>query len=157
MERCRKLVDRLLEGTLAIIMAVLTIDVLWQVVSRYALASPSSWTEELARFLLIWVSLLGAAYLTGQKGHIAIDLLPRSLTGSALRRLQSAINVVVFLFGLTVLGVGGTNLVYVTLSLGQSSPALNLPVGFVYMVLPLSGALMMFYSITDILSKPLEE
>ena len=152
MARIRTAIDRFLERCLVIIMAVLTLDVLWQVVSRYALSSPSSWTEELARFLLIWVSLLGAAYLTGQQGHIAIDVLPRRLSGRRRRRLGQLIQSIIFLFGLCVLVAGGTNLVSVTLTLGQSSPALNIPLGYVYLVLPLSGLLMTFYSLADILA-----
>jgi hypothetical protein len=56
-------------------MIILVLDVLWQVVSRYLLSSPSSFTDELAGFLLIWVGFIGAAYTTGLKGHLAIDIL----------------------------------------------------------------------------------
>ena len=150
MKRLRTWIDRVLEQCLIAIMAVLTLDVLWQVIARYVLSSPSSWTEELARFLLIWVSLLGAAYLTGQQAHIAIDVLPRRLTGKRQRRLRTVVQAVVFLFALTVLVVGGINLVYVTLTLGQESPALNIPLGYVYIVLPLSGLLMMYYAAEEV-------
>ena len=61
--RIRKIIDKMLESLLIILMAVLVIDVLWQVASRYLLTSPSSITDELAGFLLIWVGLLGAAYV----------------------------------------------------------------------------------------------
>ncbi len=150
MERLRTRIDLILERCLMVIMAVLTIDVLWQVVARYVLSSPSSWTEELARFLLIWVSLLGAAYLTGKRAHIAIDVLPRRLVGISRRRIDLLIHCIVGLFAFLVLFVGGLNLVRVTLTLGQESPALHIPLGYVYLVLPLSGLLIMYYAAYDI-------
>lgn len=67
--------NRVLELFLVILMSVLVIDVLWQVFSRYMLSSPSSFTDELAGFLLIWVGVLGAAYVSGRKEHLAIDIL----------------------------------------------------------------------------------
>ncbi|MCK4698921.1 MAG: TRAP transporter small permease subunit, partial [Bacteroidales bacterium] len=77
--RLRKKIDKILYVFLAIVMAILVLDVLWQVASRYLFNSPSSFTDELAGFLLIWVGLLGAAYGTGTKIHLAIDLLPSKL------------------------------------------------------------------------------
>ena len=57
----RKIIDKGLELSLIFLMAFLVVDVLWQVLSRYILVSPSSVTDELAGYLLIWVGLLGAA------------------------------------------------------------------------------------------------
>ena len=73
--KLRVYVDKMLEKLLIFLMSILVIDVLWQVTSRYILSSPSSFTDELAGFLLIWVSLFGAAYVTGRKEHLAIDLM----------------------------------------------------------------------------------
>lgn len=61
----RKIIDRSLEYVLMALLSVLVIDVLWQVASRYVLTAPSSMTDELAGYLLIWVGLLGAAYVSG--------------------------------------------------------------------------------------------
>lgn len=62
----RKKIDKGLEWTLVIFMSILVINVLWQVTSRYIMNSPSSFTDELAGYLLIWVGLLGAAYVAGR-------------------------------------------------------------------------------------------
>lgn len=70
----RKIIDKGLELSLIFLMAFLVVDVLWQVLSRYILVSPSSVTDELAGYLLIWVGLLGAAYVSGKNEHLAIDL-----------------------------------------------------------------------------------
>jgi len=108
----REKIDKVLEGFLVLIMSVLVIDVLWQVASRYVLNSPSSFTDELAGFLLIWVSLFGAAYVTGKKEHLAIDLMLQKADPERKKLLEIIINLCVFLFGLFVMVIGGTWLVY---------------------------------------------
>ena len=75
----RAKLDKILEWALAILLGSMTIVVLWGVLTRYAMGSQSSWTDELARFFLIWVGILGAAYASGRNMHIAIDLLPQYL------------------------------------------------------------------------------
>ena len=119
---------------------------LWQVFTRFVLRDPSTFTEELARYLLIWVGLLGAAYAAGQRKHLAVDLLPTRLAGRARRRLLRFIEACVLVFALAVLVVGGGRLVWVTLYLQQTSAALQVPLGYVYLALPLSGLLIAFYA-----------
>lgn len=72
--RFREKIDKILENFVVGLMGILVIDVLWQVTSRYVLSSPSSFTDELAGFLLIWVGLFGSAYVAGKNEHLAIDL-----------------------------------------------------------------------------------
>lgn len=140
-------VDILLKWVLIVIMAVMTINVLWQVFSRFVLQDPSSFTEELARYMLIWVGILGASYVSGQKMHLAIDLLPTKLSGKPKIYLEIFIELCVFGFALVVMVIGGIRLVSITLMLNQISAALQVQLGYVYTIIPLSGILMMFYSI----------
>jgi len=153
MIRTRKLIDRFLAIALIVTMTVLVIDVVWQVLARYIVKSPSSFTDELARFLLIWVGLLGSAYAMGKKKHLAIDILPSKLTGRSRILLDNFISILIIAFAALVLVIGGIRLVYITLNLNQVSPALGVPLGYVYLVLPFSGLLIMFYGLYDILVK----
>lgn len=146
----RKLVDKFLERLLMGLMALLVVDVLWQVLSRYVLASPSSFTDELAGFLLIWVGLLGAAYVTGQEGHLAIDLLVRKVDAAWQRRLRALSYLVIALFAVAVMIVGGSWLVYTRFYLGVTSASLQVNLGYVYLVLPLSGLLTAYYAIDSL-------
>lgn len=140
-------VDRLLAWVLIVLMSVLVIDVLWQVFSRYVLNDPSSFTEELARFLLIWVGLLGASYAAGQRMHLAVDILPDRVQGARRHYLGLFILACTVLFALSVMVFGGARLVWVTLFLGQTAAALQMPLGYVYVVLPVSGLLIAFYAV----------
>ncbi|HYW96607.1 MAG TPA: TRAP transporter small permease [Bacteroidales bacterium] len=142
--------NKTLEVVLVFVMSILVIDVLWQVASRYILASPSSFTDELAGFLLIWTGLLGAAYVAGRNEHLAIDILLQKTRESRKKQLEGVINIIVFLFALFVMVIGGSWLVYTRFALDVKSAALELPLGFVYIILPLSGLLIMYYSVFNI-------
>lgn len=151
MQKFTKAVTKLLELVLILLMAVIVLDVLWQVFTRFILLDPSSFTEELAGFLLIWIGLLGAAYALYKKAHLGIDILTSSLEGVKLQSAQIVIYLIVFLFALFVMFIGGMRLVNLTLTLNQISPALGIHMGYVYTVLPISGTLMMYYSIVFII------
>lgn len=148
----RKIIDKGLEYFLIFLLSFLVIDVLWQVTSRYILTSPSSVTDELAGFLLIWVGLLGAAYVFGCNQHLAIDLLLQRVSPASRRRLQLFIFGVVCLFAVFVLIGGGSWLVYTRFYLSVTSASLQVNLGYVYSVLPLSGVLTAYYAIDNSLN-----
>lgn len=149
--------DKILEVILVAIMGIMVINVLWQVGSRYLMQSPSSFTDELARYLLIWLSILGASYVTGKKMHLSIDLLPQKLSPEKRKPLNTLIYAIVALFALLAMVIGGARLVYIVASLGQISPALEIPLSYVYVVLPIGGAIIIYYSILNMLYPEKEE
>ncbi len=146
LEGIKRNIDRVLEWALIVLMASNVINVLWQVFTRFILHHPSSFTEELARYLLIWVGLLGAAYAAGKKMHLAIDVVLQGLKKKARIGTEIFIQVFIFSFALFVMVAGGLRLVTITLTLKQVSAALGIKLGYIYLVLPLSGLLIMFYS-----------
>ncbi len=146
----RSNVDKILSLVLVVLMAVMVINVLWQVASRYLLGAPSLFTDELANFLLIWVGLLGAAYAAGQRAHLAIDILPNKISGKNKVYLNLLISALTITFAVAVMVFGGFRLVYLTLSLEQLSATLRVPLGYVYIVIPISGLLITYYSISDL-------
>lgn len=143
-------IDKVLSYVLIFLMGIMVINVLWQVASRYLMGSPSIFTDELAGFLLIWVGLLGSGYAAGQGLHLAIDIFPQSVEGKNKILLDRVINSFVGLFALLIMMIGGGRLVYLTLELEQLSSSLQLPLGYVYAVLPLSGLLILYYSLHNI-------
>jgi TRAP-type C4-dicarboxylate transport system permease small subunit len=145
--KIKKILDTTLEWLVMVVVGVLVLDVLWQVFTRKIMNNPSKWTEELAIFLLIWVSLLGAAVAMNKGAHLGIDYF----TGKLSIRNRVATEVFVFaavaLFSLFAMIIGGIDLVTITLELDQRSPVLDIPMGYVYLVVPISGLFMAFYSI----------
>jgi len=153
LERAKKRVDRLIEFVLAVLMGANVLNVLWQVFTRFVLRDPSSFTGELARYLLIWVGLLGASYAAGKKMHLAIDVVLQTLKGKKKTAAEIAIQIFIFLFSFLVMVVGGLRLVTITLTLDQISAALRIKLGYVYLAIPLSGLLIMFYASVFILER----
>lgn len=148
----RSFIDSILRHSIVFLMGILVVDVFWQVFSRYILANPSTFTDELAGFLLIWVSLLGAAYMSGQNRHIAITLLPDNLSEKANTKLQIVIHLLVIIFVILVFVIGGGRLVINTYNFHQITPSLQIPMAVIYMIGPVSGLLIIYYKISDLLN-----
>ncbi len=153
MKELRAKIDRGLEAILAFLMGFMILNVLWQVFSRYVLGEPSSFTEELARYLLIWIGLLGAAYASGKGLHLAMNLFHDKLRDKSKLRLEIILEVLIIIFAFFFLIIGGIRLVYLTFYLGQISAALEMPLGIVYLIIPVSGIFFIFYSVDNILIK----
>lgn len=151
--------DKWIAHLLVIFMALMVLNVTWQVTSRYVFQDPSSFTDELSRYLLIWVGMLGSAYVAGKNEHLAIDILINKLKGNAQIKLLIGIQFVVLIFALAVMVLGGSNLVYITFILGQKSATLQIPLAFIYGIIPFSGLLIIYYQIVSVfqLFKSLKE
>lgn len=152
-ERIKKILDQSLEILVMIAFGVLVMDVLWQVFTRFVMNDPSSWTEELAIFLLIWVSLLGAAVALGRGAHLGIDYFVNKLPARNHLMVEIFIFLVVVLFSFFVMILGGVDLVRTTLALEQKSPALGVPMGYVYLAVPISGFFMVLYSVIELVGR----
>jgi TRAP-type C4-dicarboxylate transport system permease small subunit len=148
--KLKEKLDQFLQVLIAVFMGVMVINVTWQVFSRYILGDPSSFTDELARYSMIWLGLAGAAYVSGKNGHLAIDILPEKLSGKKLLYLQFFIHLTVIFFGAVIMVWGGGNLVYITQVLQQKSATLQIPLSWVYGIIPLSGVLVVYYHLFHI-------
>lgn len=154
MQAVARVTDRLLDGVLIACMAGLVLNILWQVASRYLLNDPSSFTEELARFLLIWIALLGACHAYRNGSHLGLDILTGKFPPAVRLLARRLVLLVVMAFAGLALCYGGGNLVWLTLELKQTSAAMGIPMGYVYAALPISGALIIFYSLLFWLETP---
>ncbi|MBP7275843.1 MAG: TRAP transporter small permease [Kiritimatiellae bacterium] len=134
-----------LETVLVVMMAALVLDVLWGVFSRRVIGHQSPWTEELATYLLVWVSLLGASAAFASGGHLGLDYFFGKLHADARRLAEILIHLTVGFFAVAVMIVGGHMLVARTLAAGQVSAALGIPMGYVYLAVPISGVFLLFF------------
>ncbi|WOH36283.1 TRAP transporter small permease [Thalassotalea fonticola] len=145
-------IDKLLQLSLIAMISTIILAVLWQVLSRYLLQSPSSGSEEIARFLLIWISLLGAVYSYRMKMHLGLDVLVKKMQPKQELATQLLCHFLVLAFSVSVLFLGGINLVILTFNPVQISAALGIHMGYVYMVLPLSGVLMSLSALNELVT-----
>ena len=153
LQMVKKVLDRSLEVLVMVVVAVLVVDVLWQVFTRLVLRNPSTVTEELATFMLIWVALLGAAVALGRGAHLGIDYFVGKLPVRAKVFTEVIVFFCVAAFSFLVMVVGGIDLVASMLELGQESPALRVKVGYVYLAVPISGFFLTLYAIMGLLER----
>jgi len=144
---------KLLEWILILLVAGLVLDVLWQVFSRFVLNDPSSWTDELATLLIIWVAMIGASVAFIRNNHLGVDYFVGKLKPRPRLISEILVQGLICLFAVIVLLLGGTKLVTLTLLTEQVSPALLVKMGHVYMALPLSGLVIALTSIETAVEK----
>ena len=137
-----------LEYLLIIVFSVLVFAVVWQILSRYIFNQPSTVTEELARFLLIWLALFGASYTFLERGHLSIDLFSEKISIEKRYILLLSLDLVAALFGI-ILTIGGALLVYRNFELGQLTPALQIPMAVIYLAAPLNGLIILAHSFSE--------
>jgi TRAP-type C4-dicarboxylate transport system permease small subunit len=137
-------------------MVLMIAAVVWQVITRFVLRDPSSFTDELSRYLLIWIGLLGGAYTFSVKRHLALELLASKVTDTGKIIQDILTNLIIIFFSSVALIYGGYVLVTHTLTHGQISPGIvigghHLLIGYVYLVVPLSGAIICYFGLIDII------
>lgn len=148
MQALRRGLDLILGFVCCTLLAGLVIVLAWQVLSRYAMNAPSSSTEEILRYGVIWMSMLGAAYASGRGTHMSVDLLRDRLSRGGKLRLDALIAVGFILFAGIVLIWGGSR--GVAIAARQTSAVMQIPMSWVYLSLPVSGGLMILYSLLNL-------
>ncbi len=146
-----RILTRILECVVILAVAMLAIDVLWGVFSRYVLGNQSTWTEPLATTLLVWVSLLGGALAYGDRSHLGVDYFVNLLDPDARRLNRVLVQLFVIGFSLLVMVWGGWCLVAERLASGQIVQGLfGLPRGYVYLAVPISGVFITIYAVAQL-------
>lgn len=148
METIRKGLDKVLEFICCSLLALMTIFATWQVASRYIFNKPSTVTEELVLICFVWMGLLGAAYIFGKQEHMRMSFLVDKLSERNQTKVKIFSEIVVILFAALVLVFGGFKMSQ--LSMGQISSSLQIPMGYIYLALPLSGVITIVYNILNI-------
>lgn len=141
----RKIIDKIIEIMCTLIMGYMVLAVCWQVITRFILKNPSTLTEEILRYLLVWTTMVGGAYAYGRRKHLSINILTKKLPYNGQKILDMVIQAVVILFSVIVMIMGGMRLVSTTSN--QISAALRLPMPYVYASVVVGGVLIIFYSL----------
>ena len=131
---------------------ILVIDVLLGVFTRKVMGDQIRWTEELARFLLVWISFLGGAIAYLDDKHLGVDLLVDRIDPSARRLARVVTHSLVFLFALFVMGIGGTQLVIDRFDSGQTLPALQINKAWFYLAVPIAGYVISLFALGNVIA-----
>lgn len=140
-----RVLARILKTGLVVLFLILVVDVLWGVGSRYLFGTQASWSEELARLLMVWLVLLGSALVCREERHLGLDVIVRSWPPETQRWGRLFVYLVVIVFSAMVLTLGGFHLVQERFTAGQTLPALGIAKAWFYFALPVSGVLTMLF------------
>ncbi|UOQ45573.1 TRAP transporter small permease [Halobacillus salinarum] len=144
-DRMKLVLDRTVLGITSVFTVILFLGAIWQVASRYLFNAPSTFTGELLRFLLVWTAILGAAYAFGSNQHLAITFLKNKFKGKSRLSVRIINDLFILAFAVLVMVKGGMEVVQTTMS--QTTPILNMPMGLVYAILPISGVIIIIYKL----------
>ena len=143
-DRVLRPIRRWVEITIVALFAVLTTAVFVQVVARYVFNQPPAWTEELARFCQVWIILLVSSICVRKGSHLAVDYLGPALASGARKMVAVFTGVFMAIYSAVVV-IWGVRLLMI--GLVQTSPAMQLNMGLVYLIFPVAGGLMLLESI----------
>lgn len=149
MGQLRKFLDKVLELLAGISFIAMVLLTCWQVLTRYVLGNPSSWSEELVSYLFAWMSLFGASIVVGGRGHMNIPLLVERANPSLQKALSIFAEIIACFFSIVILVYGGIQIT--SLAMGQMTSSLGIPIGVFYIVLPISGVINVIYTILNIM------
>jgi len=149
MSQLRKFLDNVLNVLAGVSFIAMVLLTCWQVLTRYILGNPSSWSEELVSYLFAWMSLFGASLVVGERGHMNIPLLVDRVNPGLQKALMIFAEVLACFFSLVILVYGGVQIT--SLAMGQMTSSLGVPIGVFYVVLPVSGVLNVIYTIINII------
>jgi TRAP-type C4-dicarboxylate transport system permease small subunit len=135
---------RTIQLVIILMFAVLIVTVFYQVLGRYLFNAPPSWSEELARFLQVWIALLASALCIQQGMHLGVDYLLYAVPPRGRALLEILVHVLVsgFLLLLLVQGIKILDVAAV-----QSSPAMGINMWYAYLAVPVGAALMLLESV----------
>ncbi len=132
-----------LELCICVILVILTLTVFSQVIARYIFQAPLSWSEELARFLLMWLSMLSAAYAFKVKSHFALKILVNRISAKSQFRVSIFVHLIVTAFFIVLTYFG---LVFLEGVSGHTAPALQIPMEIPYSSIVVGSLLIVFQS-----------
>ena len=144
----KRCINFLLSGIAAVLLSVMTLLVLYQVFTRYVLNSPAAFTEELVRYILIWTGFIGAAYAFSTRQHMSLVLVREKLSPEKRRILMIAIDVLILLFALFVITIGGAKLAMSAAKV--HSALLGIPRSLVYSMAPISGVFIILAQLINV-------
>jgi TRAP-type C4-dicarboxylate transport system permease small subunit len=150
--RVNKKLNTFINNALIWVTAFLALDVLWGVISRFLLQSQSPWTEELARFLLVWMALLGIASVFRQQQHLGINILVQKFESSIQHWAIIAKNIIIILFVILIFINGGIKVAWNSFIMDQQLVALPFAKYWLYAMLPLAGVIILLFSIEELLT-----
>lgn len=149
MNKAKNILDQILKVVSVVLFIAMVLLTTYQVIARYIFKSPSSISEVLTRYAFVWLIIVSATYVFGQRDHIAITFLRDKFKGVGRKIIDVAIECVIIIFSATIMVYGGFTVTQMNML--QYDSMLNIPTGIVYSIIPICGVLIILYSIYNII------
>ncbi len=150
LNKIRAFVDKALTTVCSVLFGIMILVGMYQILTRYLFHRPSTVSEELLTYTFTWMALLISAYVFGKRDHMRMGFLADKVTGTKRKVLEIAIEVLCVTFAFVVMLMGGMEIR--TLSMTQKTASLGIHMGTVYTVVPVTGALMIFYGVLNVIN-----
>lgn len=147
MHKVRAAIMRALGVLIICLFASMTIIGSYQIATRYFFNRPSTVSEELLTYSFTWMSLLASAYVFGKRDHMRMGFLADKIYGNAKKCLEIAIDLLSFAFAGVVMVYGGISITKLTMI--QTTASLRVPMGYIYVIVPVAGVLIMAFSLMN--------
>lgn len=141
--------DIVLSSACAFVFAAMVVIGTYQIVTRFIFRNPSTVSEELLTYSFTWMALLASAYVFGKRDHMRMGFVADKMSKGMQKALNIFSEILIMLLAGSVMIYGGVTIMDLTMT--QSTASLGIPMGVVYMIIPLSGILIVVYSILNII------
>ena len=138
---------RVLSIVIIFLFAFMTVIGTYQIVTRYFFNKPSTVSEELLTYSFTWMALLASAYVFGKRDHMRMGFLADKISGSVKKYLEVTIDLLTFAFAGVVMVYGGISITKLTMI--QTTASLRVPMGYIYVVVPVTGIIIMMFSLMN--------
>lgn len=145
----RSVLNKVLGGINVFLFAFMVVIGTYQISVRYLFNKPSTVSEELMTYSFSWMALFAAAFVFGKREHMRMGFLVDKLQINTKRILDIIIEVIIFAFAVVVMLYGGVQITSLTMT--QKTASLGIPMGYIYMIIPICGILIIVYSILNII------
>ncbi len=145
LDTIKKVIDKILEVLGTITLAIMTVLVVYQVITRYVFNAPSAYSEALSQYLFVWMIMFGSAYVYGSREHLTIDLLKDKFPPRMNMIVEIVTNVCLFAFILVVCVIGGRN--YTLSQVKRIDPSLHISMAILYASVPFTGIATLYYAV----------
>jgi TRAP-type C4-dicarboxylate transport system permease small subunit len=147
LHKFRDILMKILGYLITLLFVFMTLIGTYQIVTRYFLNKPSTVSEELLTYTFTWMALLSSAYVFGKRDHMRMGFMADKIRGIPRKALEIAIDLLTFLFAAVVMVYGGIAITKLTMI--QITASLQVPMGYIYLIIPISGILIMIFSIVN--------
>ena len=150
LDAIKNVLNKILEILGTVTLGIMTILVVYQVITRYVFNAPSPFSEALSQYLFVWMIMFGSAYVYGSREHLTIDLLKDKFSPKLNMIVEVIANVCLFAFILLVCVYGGWK--YTASQVNRIDPSLHISMAILYTSVPFTGVITLYYAVYNCIS-----